>query len=65
MPKLYGDTSNWQTIGCRIPPADYKRLMEKHPDRGKVSKVLRALVQMYLDNKINKLEFTVKEIIGS
>jgi hypothetical protein len=39
--------------------------MEKHPDRGKVSKVLRALVQMYLDNKINKLEFTVKEIIGS
>lgn len=64
MPKSYGDTANWQTVGCRIPPQDYNRLLEKHPDRGKVSKVLRALIQMYLDGKVNKLEYTIKETIG-
>lgn len=62
--KTYGDTENWKTVGCRLPPEDYKRLMDKCLERGKMSKVLRALIQMYLEGKINKLEYTIKETIG-
>jgi len=64
MPKSYGDTNNWKTVGCRIPPADYQRLTDKAPDHGKRSKILRALIQMWLDGKVNKLEYTIKETIG-
>jgi hypothetical protein len=61
----YGDTEKWQTVGCRIHPNDYKKLMERAGDqKGKVSKILRALISMYLEGKINKLEYTIKETIG-
>lgn len=62
--KTYSDSTNWKSVGCRLPPEDYERLLDKHPEHGKVSKVLRALIQMHLDGKINKLEYTIKETIG-
>jgi len=64
MSKTYGDTERWPTVGCKLHPEDYRRLEAKCPERGKVSKVLRALIQMYLDGKVNKLEYTIKETIG-
>ncbi len=48
----YGGTSKWVSVGARIPPEDFKRLEDRYPERGQISEVLRALIQMHLDNTL-------------
>lgn len=50
-------------IGFRIPAVMQDRFERRFPDRGKRSKVLRALLQMLLDNKIPKVEYHETEVI--
>lgn len=42
----------WPVISTRIPPDQRKKLNEKHPTDGELSKVLRALVTKYLEGRI-------------
>lgn len=56
-----GHTKDWETVGAKIPPEDVQRLKQRYPEKGQVSKVIRALLQMHLNNKIGRLEFTVTE----
>jgi len=60
---LGGKTASWPIISTRIPPAEHRKLIQKFPEKGKRSQILRALVQMYLAGKIGQLEFVHKEII--
>jgi hypothetical protein len=55
---LGGKSASWPIISTRIPPAEHKKLIQRHPEKGKRSSVLRALLQMYLAGKIGDLTFT-------
>ena len=46
----------WPTVSTRLEPIKRDILLKKHPTRGEVSKVLRALVNRYLDGKIMGLK---------
>jgi hypothetical protein len=58
-----GYTSDWKIISVRIPPAEHRKLIQRYPERGKVSKVLRALIQMHLAGKVKDLEFQLTQKI--
>ena len=58
-----GHTPNWKVVSTRIPPSEHKKLLQQYPEKGKRSKVLRALIQMHLAGKVKNLEFTITEII--
>lgn len=59
-----GHTVNWKVVSTRIPPSEHKKLVMQHPEKGKRSKILRALIQMYLQGKVKNLEFTITETIS-
>lgn len=61
---LGGHTPNWKVVSTRIPPSEHRKLLQQYPDRGKRSKVLRALIQMHLQGKIKNLEFSIVETIS-
>ena len=60
---LGGYTRDWRIISVRIPPEEYKKLVQRYPERGKAAKVLRALIQMHLAGKIKDLEFIMTQKI--
>lgn len=59
-----GHTVNWKVVSTRIPPSEHKKLLQQYPEKGKRSKVLRALIQMHLSGKVKNLEFTITETIS-
>lgn len=59
-----GITANWRIISTRIPPAEYRKLVQRYPERGKVAQVVRALIQMHLSGKVKDLEFSHVEKIS-
>ena len=59
-----GHTVHWKVVSTRIPPSEHKKLLQQYPEKGKRSKVLRALIQMHLSGKVKNLEFTITETIG-
>jgi hypothetical protein len=61
---LGGHTANWKVVSTRIPPPEHKKLIERYPEKGKRSKVLRALIQMHLSGKVKNLEFQITETIS-
>jgi hypothetical protein len=58
---LGGHTASWKVVSTKIPPSEYKKLIQKYPQRGQYAKMLRALIQMHLSGKIKELEFTITE----
>lgn len=58
-----GHTQAWKVVSTRIPPSEHKKLIQQYPEKGKRSKVLRALIQMHLDGKVKNLEFRIVESI--
>jgi len=58
---LGGHTANWRVVSTKIPPSEYKKLIQRYPERGNYAKVLRCLIQMHLSGKIKDLEFTITE----
>jgi hypothetical protein len=56
-----GHSANWRNVSTKIPPSEYKKLMERYPTRGQAAKVVRALIQMHLSGKIKDLQFTITE----
>jgi hypothetical protein len=50
-------------IGFRVPSIMQNKFERRFPDRGKRSKVLRALLQMLLEGKITRIEYQETEII--
>lgn len=61
--KSFGNTKSWKTYGTRIPPQDAIRFEQRCPSKGDKAKIIRGLIQMFLDNKISKIEFNFKESI--
>lgn len=59
-----GHTANWKVVSTRIPPSEHRKLLQQYPEKGKRSKVLRALIQMHLDGKVKNLEFRIVESIS-
>lgn len=60
---LDASSQNWPIVGARIPHEMNERLKKRYPEKGSLSKVIRALLQMHLDNKIGRLEFTLTQKI--
>ena len=50
-------------IGFRVPSQMQDKFERKYPDRGRRSKILRALLQMLLEGKITIIEYQETEII--
>lgn len=50
-------------IGFRVPFTLHQKFESHYPDRGKRSKILRALLQMFLENKIPKVEYKEVDVI--
>jgi hypothetical protein len=44
--------SDWSSIGTRVSPEQEALLRKKHPNKGEISKVLRALISKYLEGRI-------------
>jgi hypothetical protein len=59
-----GRTASWKVVSTRIPHPEYRKLLQQYPEKGKRSKVLRALIQMHLCGKVKNLEFTITEQIS-
>ncbi len=52
------------TIAFRTIQEDVDRLQRRHPRKGDKSRVMRSLLQMYLDGKIRqKLEFVQRTTV--
>ena len=47
-----------EVIHIRLSTEDKEKLLRKHPHKNEVGKVLRGLLKMYLQNKIQKIEYT-------
>ena len=52
---------NWPCISTRVPRSEYEKLIQRYPERGKVAKVIRALIQMHLTGEIKNLKFQITE----
>jgi len=56
--------ADWKVVATRIPPSEHRKLIQRYPEKGKVSKVIRALIQMHLSGKIkDPLQFTITESV--
>jgi len=53
----YGSTRRMKSVSSKIPAELHDKLLERHPRNGDVSRLLRALIQMYLEGKIQRPEF--------
>ena len=42
----------WPTVAARIPPELRNKILEKHKNEGDISKLIRALLQKYVDGRI-------------
>lgn len=57
MSNIAGGAKDWKIVSFRVHPEDYKKLKDKHSDGKDVSRVLRALVNMYVNGRIeNKIQ---------
>jgi hypothetical protein len=54
-----------ETIAFRAPAVLVDKFEKKYSDHGKRSKILRALLQMFLDGKIPVIEYKEVEVIKS
>jgi hypothetical protein len=55
---------NWPVVSTRIPPQEHEKLVSRYPERGKIARVLRALVQMHLSGQVKDLKFTITEDVS-
>jgi hypothetical protein len=59
MPKdQNGNTKHWPVVSARIEPELRDKLSLKHPNSGDVSKVIRALLDKYINNRIFGLDIS-------
>lgn len=49
-------TIGWKILSVRIPPSDMQALERKHPNKGDKAIIIRALIQMYLEGKIQNVQ---------
>ena len=50
--KKWAKKDGWEPVSARVSPEIRNKLREKHPNDGEVSRVIRALIQKYLEGKI-------------
>lgn len=48
----------WPTIAARIPPELRNKLIMKHPNNGDISRLIRVLIEKYLQGKILGISLT-------
>jgi len=53
---LSRNTKHWPIVSARVHPDDMKKLRDKHSDGKDVSRVIRALINMYINGKIPNVE---------
>lgn len=56
-------TQGWKILSFRVPPEELTRLDAKHPHKGDRSKIMRALLQMYLEGKVTNLEHIRRQTV--
>jgi len=59
----YGGPRRMKSVGGRVPAELYDQFKQKHPREGDMSRVIRALVQMYMEGKITNLQFKTVDTI--
>lgn len=52
-----------KTVATRLPAELHDKLVLKHPERTEISRVLRALVQSYLNGEIKELKYVSVDVI--
>lgn len=53
----YGSHRPTRSVGGRVPAEIYDKFTAKHPNKGDMARVIRALVQMYVEGKITNLKY--------